>query len=199
MQFAQAALIRSPSDIWILLNVQKIFDHVIVAVMVNPEKHTMFTTEERIALIQKCTNGMGGVEVVSFDGLLADYAKMRGATAIVKGLRAMSDFEYEFQQALTNRKLNSELETVFMITRSENMFLSSSIVKQIANFGGDVSTLFRRVSWMTSKKECMPRRSKHILGGECVYPVPFSHAQTLRPSERMDQYDERGRTDRRIV
>ena len=121
----------------IIERARKIFDHVIVAVMVNPEKHTMFTTEERIALIQKYTNGMSGVEVVSFDGLLADYAKMRGATAIVKGLRAMSDFEYEFQQALTNRKLNSELETVFMITRSENMFLSSSI--QIANFGGDVS------------------------------------------------------------
>ena len=118
---------------------RKIFDHVIVAVMVNPEKHTMFTTEERIALIQKCTKDMEDVEVVSFDGLLADYAKMRGATAIVKGLRAMSDFEYEFQQALTNRKLNPELETVFMITRSENMFLSSSIVKQIASFGGDVS------------------------------------------------------------
>ena len=118
---------------------RKIFDHVIVAVMVNPEKHTMFTTEERIALIQKCTKDMEDVEVVSFDGLLADYAKMRGATAIVKGLRAMSDFEYEFQQALTNRKLNPELETVFMITRAENMFLSSSIVKQIARFGGDVS------------------------------------------------------------
>ena len=118
---------------------RKIFDHVIVAVMVNPEKHTMFTTEERIALIQKCTKDMEDVEVVSFDGLLADYAKMRGATAIVKWLRAMSDFEYEFQQALTNRKLNPELETVFMITRAENMFLSSSIVKQIASFGGDVS------------------------------------------------------------
>ena len=118
---------------------RKIFEHVIVAVMVNPEKHTMFTTEERIALIQKCTKDMEDVEVVSFDGLLADYAKMRGATAIVKGLRAMSDFEYEFQQALTNRKLNPELETVFMITRAENMFLSSSIVKQIASFGGDVS------------------------------------------------------------
>ena len=118
---------------------RKIFDHVIVAVMVNPEKHTMFTTEERIALIQKCTKDMEDVEVVSFDGLLADYAKMRGATAIVKGMRALSDFEYEFQQALTNRKLNPELETVFMITRAENMFLSSSIVKQIASFGGDVS------------------------------------------------------------
>ena len=123
----------------IIERARKILDHVIVAVMVNPEKHTMFTTEERIALIQKCTNGMSGVEVVSFDGLLADYAKMRGATAIVKGLRAMSDFEYEFQQALTNRKLNSEVESVFMITRAENMVLSSSIVKQIANFGGDVS------------------------------------------------------------
>lgn len=118
---------------------RKIFDHVIVAVMVNPEKHTLFTAEERIALIQRCTREMEGVEVVSFDGLLADYARMRGATAIVKGLRALSDFEYEFQQALTNKKLNPDLETMFMITRSENMFLSSSIVKQIAGFGGDIS------------------------------------------------------------
>ena len=128
MQFAREALTRSQLGILILLGE-----------MVNPEKHTMFTTEERIALIQKCTKDMEDVEVVSCDGLLADYAKMRGATAIVKGLRAMSDFEYEFQQALTNRKLNPELETVFMITRAENMFLSSSIVKQIASFGGDVS------------------------------------------------------------
>ena len=118
---------------------RKIFDRVIVAVMVNPEKHTMFTAEERIALIQKCTKDLDGVEVVSFDGLLADYARICGANAIVKGLRALSDFEYEFQQALTNKKLNPELETMFMSTRSENMFLSSSIVKQIAGFGGDIS------------------------------------------------------------
>ena len=82
---------------------------------------------------------MDNVEVVGFDGLLAEYARQRGVTAIVKGLRALSDFEYEFQQALTNKKLNPNLETLFLTTSAENMFLSSSIVKQIASFGGDIS------------------------------------------------------------
>ena len=116
-----------------------VFDKTIVAVMVNPEKHTMFTVEERIDLLKRCTIGMEDVEVVGFDGLLADYARRRDVKIIVKGLRALSDFEYEFQQALANKKLNPELETVFLTTNAENMFLSSSVVKQIAGFGGDVS------------------------------------------------------------
>ncbi len=118
---------------------RKVFDKTIVAVLVNPEKHTMFTVDERIGLLKRCTEGMEDVEVVGFEGLLADYARQRGVTAIVKGLRALSDFEYEFQQALTNKKLNPELETMFLTTSAENMFLSSSIVKQIASFGGDIS------------------------------------------------------------
>ncbi|NLG92082.1 MAG: pantetheine-phosphate adenylyltransferase [Clostridiales bacterium] len=123
----------------IINRARKVFDKTIVAVLVNPEKHTMFTVDERIALLKKCTKDMDDVEVVGFDGLLADYARERGVTAIVKGLRALSDFEYEFQQALTNKKLNPNLETMFLTTNSENMFLSSSIVKQIACFGGDIS------------------------------------------------------------
>ena len=78
---------------------------------------------------------------MGFEGLLADYARIRGAAAIVKGLRAVSDFEYEFQMALINERLNPDVETIFLTTRSENMFLSSSIVKQIASFGGDISSL----------------------------------------------------------
>lgn len=123
----------------IINRARKVFDHIIVAVLVNPEKHTAFTLEERIELLKRCTAGMDNVEIVGFDGLLADYAKVRGATAIVKGLRAMSDFEYEFQMALFNKKLNPELETVFLNTTAENMFLSSSGVKQVACFGGDIS------------------------------------------------------------
>ncbi|HHV32391.1 pantetheine-phosphate adenylyltransferase [Caproiciproducens sp. LBM24188] len=115
------------------------FDKTIVAVMVNPAKRTMFTVEERIKLLKRCTEGMDNVEIVGFDGLLADYARQRDVKIIVKGLRALSDFEYEFQQALANKKLNPELETVFLTTSAENMFLSSSVVKQIASFGGDVS------------------------------------------------------------
>ena len=118
---------------------RKVFDKVIVAVMVNPEKNTMFTVEGRIERLMKCTKDKHNVEVVGFDGLLSEYARQRGVTAIVKGLRALSDFEYEFQQALTNKKLNPNLETLFLTTSAENMFLSSSIVKQIASFGGDIS------------------------------------------------------------
>ena len=118
---------------------RKVFDHVIVAVMINPSKKTLFTVEERIDLLRRATAGMENVEVVGFVGLLADYAKQRGATAVIKGLRAVTDFEYEFQQALTNKKLNPDMETLFMTTNSEHMFLSSSIVKQIAMFGGDIS------------------------------------------------------------
>ena len=123
----------------IINRARKVFDHTIVAVLVNPDKHTSFTVDERIEMLKRATAGMDDVEVVGFEGLLADYARMCNATAIVKGLRALSDFEYEFQMALTNKKLNPNLETMFLTTNAENMFLSSSIVKQIAKFGGDIS------------------------------------------------------------
>ena len=115
------------------------FDYVIVAVMVNPNKKPSFTIEERIKLLGLAISELDNVEIVSFDGLLADYARERKASAIVKGLRAMSDFEYEFQMALANKKLNKDLETVFFTTSAENMYLSSSMVKQISRFGGDIS------------------------------------------------------------
>ena len=116
----------------------KIFDKVIVAVPVNPDKRASFTVEERMEMLRIATEGMN-VEVDCVRGLLADYAKEKQAVAIVKGLRAMTDFEYEFQMALTNKKLNPEVETMFLPTSMENMFLSSSMVKQIAGFGGDIS------------------------------------------------------------
>lgn len=124
----------------IIRRASKIFDQVIVAVMVNPAKKTAFTLDERILLLKKATEGMPGVEVVGFEGFLADYARMRNACAIVKGLRAVSDFEYEFQMALINQKLNAELETMFLTTQAQNMYLSSSMVKDIASFGGDISS-----------------------------------------------------------
>lgn len=119
----------------------KIFDRIIVAVPVNPQKHFSFSVEERMELLERvCADaGLKNVEIDRVTGLLADYARERGAAVVVKGLRAMSDFEYEFQQALANKKLNPELETMFLSTSAENMFLSSSVVKQIAGFGGDIS------------------------------------------------------------
>jgi len=118
----------------------KIFDKVIVAVPINPAKNSSFSTEERINFLRIVGEKYNlNIEVDMVDGLLADYAREKGATAIIKGLRALSDFEYEFQMALVNKKLNPELETMFLSTSSDNMFLSSSMVKQVAAFGGDIS------------------------------------------------------------
>ncbi len=114
------------------------FDNVIVVVMANAAKHPSFTAEERMQMIAEATADLGNVTVDQYDGLLADYAAMRGAGAVVKGLRAMSDFEYEFQMALTNKKLNPNFETVFLTTSADNMYLSSSMVKEIARMGGDI-------------------------------------------------------------
>lgn len=115
------------------------FDKVIVAVLVNPGKNPSFTADERLAMIKKATFGMPNVDAECFDGLLADYAKMKNAQAIVKGLRAVTDFEYEFQMSMINRKLNPETDTIFLTTSVQHMYLSSSMVKSIAQFGGDIS------------------------------------------------------------
>lgn len=119
----------------------KLFDKVIVVVMVNYHKpSSCFTAKERVEMIRRVTKDIPNVEVDTYGGLLADYVRQKGAVAVVKGLRAVSDFEYEFQQALTNKRLNPEVETVFITTSAENMFLSSSVVKQVCEFGGDIST-----------------------------------------------------------
>ena len=118
----------------------KLFDKVIVVVMKNPSKTNFcFTPEERADLICRCIKDFPNVEVDIYEGLLAEYAREKGAVAVVKGLRAVSDFEYECQQAQMNKKLNENLETVFINTRVENLYLSSSAVKQICELGGDIS------------------------------------------------------------
>lgn len=122
----------------IIERTSKLFDKVYAVVMVNPSKTPTFTTEERVDMIKKCTAHLDNVEAESFEGLIADYARQKDAHTLVKGLRAVTDFEYEFQQALTNKKLNSDLETLFMVTNQEYMYLSSTIVRQIAEFGGDI-------------------------------------------------------------
>ena len=126
----------------IINRASKLFDKVIVLVSYNPSKTTAsFSVDERMEMIKKVTTHLANVEVDSNTGLLADYLKKTGACAIVKGLRAVSDFEYEFQMALANKKLYDDAETVFLTTNSENMYLSSSVVKEIASLGGDISGL----------------------------------------------------------
>ncbi len=117
----------------------RLFDKVIVLVSYNTQKTASFTLEERMDMLFEVTNGLENVLIDCNDGLLADYLKSRNACAIVKGLRAVSDFEYEFQMALANKKLYADAETVFLTTSAENMYLSSSVVKEIAHFGGDIS------------------------------------------------------------
>lgn len=116
----------------------KLFDEVIVLVTENSQKNASFTVDERMEMLKIVTEGLDNVVVASNNGLLANYLKDTGACAIVKGLRAVSDFEYEFQQALANKKLYPEAETVFLVTNSENMYLSSSVVKEIASYGGNI-------------------------------------------------------------
>ncbi len=123
----------------IISRASRMFDRVTVLVMPNSAKSPCFSAEERMDLLRRVCASLPNVEVDHYDGLLADYCRAHGATAIVKGLRALSDFEYEFQMALTNKKLNPEADTVFLTTRAENMYLSSSMVKQIARLGGDIS------------------------------------------------------------
>lgn len=116
-----------------------LFDRLIVVVMHNQTKKPMFTPEERQAFLRRVTSHLDNVEIDMFGGLLAEYARQRGACTIVKGLRAVSDFESEFQMALANRKLNPDLDTTFLMTSAEYMYLSSSIVKDIAAHGGDIA------------------------------------------------------------
>jgi len=115
------------------------FESVVVAVSQNPGKTPLFNLEERIGMVKEVVAGRKGVEVDSFDGLLVDYAKRRGIGILVKGLRAVTDFEYELQMAQMNHRL-AEVETLFMVATPSHSFLSSSLVKEIARFGGDVSS-----------------------------------------------------------
>lgn len=119
----------------------KIFDKVIVVVMNNTAKKTLFSVDERVDLLKRTCGAFDNIEFDSFPGLLVDYMKMKKANIIIKGLRAVSDFEYEFQMALMNRTLDSEVETLFMATNYQYSFISSSLVKEVAKFGGDLNCL----------------------------------------------------------
>ncbi|HQL35317.1 MAG TPA: pantetheine-phosphate adenylyltransferase [Bacillota bacterium] len=118
-----------------------LFDKVIVAVLINPNKSPLFSVEERVDILRRTCGDIKNVEIDSFSGLLIDYCKSKNANVIVKGLRAVSDFEYELQMAHMNKKLNQEIETVFIMTSSRYSYLSSSLVKEVAQFGGCIRGL----------------------------------------------------------
>ena len=126
-------------------------DRVVVAVAVNAAKQPLFTVEERVALLGEAVRGPG-IEVHSFEGLLVNFARQVGASVIVRGLRAVSDFEYEFQMALMNRNLDPTIETVFLVPAFDLTYLSSSLVREVARYGGDVSTLVHPVVDAALKK-----------------------------------------------
>ena len=118
---------------------RKLFDEVIVAVAHNDQKNPLFNLQERLGLLEATIGKLKNVEIAPLDGLLVDFAVARKATAVIRGLRAISDFEFEFQMALMNRKLNPKVETIFLMPKEEYTYLSSRIVKEIARLGGDVS------------------------------------------------------------
>jgi len=117
----------------------RIFPRVVIAVATSPGKNPLFSLEERLDLVRHSTAHLDGIEVDNFDGLLVDFAESKGVQVIVRGLRAFSDFEYEFQMALTNRKLRPEIETIFLMPKQDYSYVSSSNVRTVASLGGDIS------------------------------------------------------------
>jgi pantetheine-phosphate adenylyltransferase len=131
----------------------KLFDEIIVTILMNPKKQYLFSLEERMQMLTASMKDFPNVEVDFFDGLLVDYAERRGASAVLRGLRALSDFEYEFQMALMNRRLNREIQTVFLMTGMRWIYTSSSIIKEAAQFGGDVEGMVPPIVLMRLKEK----------------------------------------------
>ena len=119
----------------------RIFDELIVAVVTNPAKTALFSDPERVEMIREATRGLRHIEIMVFEGLLVDFVTKVGATALIRGLRAVSDFEYEFQMALMNRKLREEVETVFLMPHEAYSYISSRLIKEVAGYGGSVNGL----------------------------------------------------------
>jgi pantetheine-phosphate adenylyltransferase len=131
----------------------RIFDQVIVAIAENPKKKPLFSLKERIAMFKQVSARYDRVVIEGFDGLLVDYVRKKNAIAIIRGLRAVSDFEYEMQMALMNRRLDDTIETVFLMPNEEYSFITSTIVREAASYGGDVSSLVPRIVVQKLKKK----------------------------------------------
>lgn len=138
-----------------------IFDRVVIAVIENPSKSPLFTTAERVAMIRSSVGEMAGVEVNTFNGLTIDFARQAGARVIVRGLRAVSDFESEFQMALMNRRLEPDVTTVFIPTSLRHLFLSSSLIKELTAFGGDISEFVPESVVAALKQRLASREKSH--------------------------------------
>ncbi len=136
----------------------RLFPRLVIAVTTNPEKSALFSLVERQKIIRDATRGMRGISIDSFDGLLVDYVRRKGAIVVIRGIRALSDFEYEFQMALMNRKLDDEIETVFLMPHEKYSYLSSRLVREIALLGGDVS------AFVTPMAEKMLKERAALLG-----------------------------------
>jgi pantetheine-phosphate adenylyltransferase len=119
----------------------RLFEHLTVAILNNPVKNPLFTVAERVEMLKEVTHPIGNVSVAMFDGLMVEFARQQGATAVLRGIRAISDYEYEFQIALMNRRLAPEIETVFLQPAGRYSFVSSRMVKEVVSFGGDVTGL----------------------------------------------------------
>jgi len=130
-----------------------IFDELIIAIAANPKKEPLFTLDERIDMFAKVTEKFKRVKIEGFDGLLVDYVKQKKAVGIIRGLRAVSDFEYEMQMALMNRRLDNTIETVFLMPNEEYSFITSTIVREAASYGGDVSSLVPKIVVEKLKKK----------------------------------------------
>jgi len=139
----------------------RIFDELIVAVVANPSKEPLFTAKERLELIDECTTGigMGRMRITSFDGLLIDLVDREGADCVVRGLRAVSDFEYEFQMALMNRRLNSRIETIFMMPAEQYTYISSRLIKEVFALGGRVHGLVPELVESRLRDKVMARKA----------------------------------------
>jgi len=146
-----------------------LFDELIVAVAINPDKSPLFTTEERLEMIQEAVAGMSRVKIDSFEGLLVNYVASKDSHIILRGVRALSDFEYEFQLALMNRRLSRDIQSVFLMTDYKWFYISSTIIKQAAQLGGVIEGLVppnvcRRLKEKFGQEPCRPRPRKDSLG-----------------------------------
>ena len=149
----------------VMARASRMFDRIILGVAVNPGKGPLFSLEERVALIRPNLTPYPNIHVDTFDGLLVDFASRHGAVAIIRGLRVLSDFEFEFQMALMNRHLNSDIETIFVMTKDAYTYTSSRMMKQVASYGGDITPFVPENVRTALRARSSPKNAHYVPGG----------------------------------